>query len=173
MQILLVIVYSIIFAATIKIADLLDEHGLKLFKGSKTLFGILWGVSFLLLTTLDAYIAGFWIAFLLYWILNHKIDYHNHCLATAIIFAYYLWKPPLIDWLLLSSTLIIYLGFYLHEKYLLRKRTIILRYNLHILILLLAYTYAQPAALSAILAFVIDSLVYHGIKSLAAHHGYT
>ena len=37
-----VVIYAILFGITMKIADLLDEHGLKSFKGADILFGFLW-----------------------------------------------------------------------------------------------------------------------------------
>ncbi|MFT4311377.1 MAG: hypothetical protein ACMXX7_02015 [Candidatus Woesearchaeota archaeon] len=39
----LLLINSFLFGFFTKLADLLDEHGLKMFKGADILFGILWG----------------------------------------------------------------------------------------------------------------------------------
>ncbi len=64
-----ILILSALFAISIKLSDLVDEHGLKLFPGSKSLLGILWRILsyLLLLTTPD--IRSFWFAIFLYWIL--------------------------------------------------------------------------------------------------------
>ncbi len=42
-SLLLVLIFASLYGVTMKVADLLNEHGLKLFRGSAILFGILWG----------------------------------------------------------------------------------------------------------------------------------
>ena len=40
----IILIFAALYGITMKIADLLDEHGLKWFKGSAIIFGILWGL---------------------------------------------------------------------------------------------------------------------------------
>ncbi|MDO8628750.1 MAG: hypothetical protein Q7R56_03275 [Nanoarchaeota archaeon] len=171
---LTIIILSAIFAFTIKIADLLDEHGLKLFKGSRTLFGILWGICLALLIISDATVGSFWLAILLYWILFLKIDYPNHALATVIILLAILWKAPTltIDWLLLSTTFLVFAGIkYLQQKKIIKKHWFI-TYNLHLLLLLLVFVYYNPLYSLTLYSYIADAVVYYLTKHLAKKHGY-
>jgi hypothetical protein len=70
---------------TMKVADLLNEHGLKWFKGSSTLFGVLWGGFGALLVLLDAEVATIAVAMTVAFIPRGRLDYFNHQLAGAII----------------------------------------------------------------------------------------
>jgi hypothetical protein len=82
---IIVIILSILFAATMKVADNLNEHGLKLFKGSNIIFGILWGSFGSLLILHDYTLTNLWLAVLFGWILRAKVDRINHGIASAII----------------------------------------------------------------------------------------
>ena len=89
---IIILILSALFGFTVKTADLLDEHGLKLFKGGNILFGILWGVVGALLILSINLIAVFVLAILLQWILRFRIDYINHGIATTIILLTFLYN---------------------------------------------------------------------------------
>ncbi len=167
-----VILYSVIFALVIKIADLLDEHGLFLFRGADLLFGILWGIAFVILIQVHTLIASFWIAMLLYWIIFMKIDFVNHAVALAIIVIALLWKPLAIDWIVLGSVLIVYGGFALLRRYGTIKRNLFLDLNGHVFLLLLALLFIDIKYGIIILSYGVESVVYHMTKRIAARHGY-
>ncbi len=80
-----IIIYSILLGITMKYADLLDEHGLKLFKGSKILFGFLWGLFGSLLVLSNNIIANIILAMVLVYLIRMRIDYLNHSIATTMI----------------------------------------------------------------------------------------
>ena len=87
----LIIVYAILYGITMKIADLLDEHGMKSwFKGSTIFFGILWGIFGALLVVSNVYVANAILAVLLAYIFRMRIDYKNHAIATVIIIVTFL-----------------------------------------------------------------------------------
>jgi len=79
------IILSILFAVSMKLADLLNEHGLKLFKCSNIIFGIFWGLFGSLLILSDNFLANLWIAALIGWIFRGKEDYLNHGIASGFI----------------------------------------------------------------------------------------
>ena len=79
------IIYAFLFGLTMKLADLLDEHGLKWFKGSAILFGIIWGVSGALLVSSDNVIANIILAMSLAFLVRNRLDFLNHQIAVAII----------------------------------------------------------------------------------------
>lgn len=81
----MILLYAVLYGVTMKVADLLDEHGLKLFKGSKIIFGILWGLFGALLVVSDVQIANIVLAIILSFIIRLRIDYRNHAIATVII----------------------------------------------------------------------------------------
>ena len=80
-----IILYAILFGITMKIADLFNEHGLKeWFKGSRILFGFLWGIFGALLVISNAHVANVILAMILAFILRFRIDYLNHGIATSM-----------------------------------------------------------------------------------------
>jgi hypothetical protein len=82
----IVILISALWGVTEKMADLLNEHGLKWFRGANILFGILWG-SFLSLLVINqnVIISNLTFAMLLAYILRYRIDYLNHGIAAVIV----------------------------------------------------------------------------------------
>lgn len=89
-----VLFLSIAFGVTMKIADLLDEHGLKLFKGASLMFGFLWGIIGALLIFDNNILANFILAMLIHWILRYRIDYLNHGIAVSIILFGFVYALP-------------------------------------------------------------------------------
>lgn len=86
----LIILYALLFGITMKIADLLDEHGLKWFKGSAILFGFLWGGFGALLVLSNNVIANLMLAMTLAFIIRNRLDYLNHQIAASIIIVSFL-----------------------------------------------------------------------------------
>jgi len=81
----MIILYVVLFGSTMKIADLFDEHGLKWFKGSNILFGILFGSFGALLIFSNNLLTNFFIAMLIHWTLRYRIDCLGHGFAGAIM----------------------------------------------------------------------------------------
>ena len=106
----MLLVYSVLFGLTMKVADLLNEHGLKLFKGSTLLFGILWGSFGATMILGNNILANFFLALLIHWILRYRIDYLNHSVAASIMLIVFLYNLPnfAIDWLLFLVVFVIY-----------------------------------------------------------------
>ena len=86
----IILIFAALYGITMKIADLLDEHGLKWFKGSTTIFGILWGLFGALLVASNVQVANVLLAMILAFIFRMRIDYKNHAIATVIIIASFL-----------------------------------------------------------------------------------
>lgn len=82
----MIILYAVLFGFTMKMADLLGEHGLKWFKGSALVFGILFGSFGALMILSDNILANFFIAMLIHWTLRFRIDSLEHGFAGAIMF---------------------------------------------------------------------------------------
>jgi len=91
----LVILYALLFGITMKIADLLDEHGLKWFKGSAILLGFVWGGFGALLVLSDNIIANLFLAMALAFIVRNRLDYLNHQIAASIIIISFLFTSVL------------------------------------------------------------------------------
>jgi len=83
---IIVIIISAFLGATMKIADLLNEHDYKWFKYSDLLFGLLWGISGAYLITINQILATIWIAVLFCFIVRYRLDYFNHGIAAGIWF---------------------------------------------------------------------------------------
>ena len=106
----LLLLYPILFGSTMKIADLLDEHGLKLFRGSNLLFGALYGIFGALMILGNNVLTNLLIALLIHWILRFRIDYLNHGLAGSIMLIAFVYAIPgfVFDWFLFWIILIAY-----------------------------------------------------------------
>ncbi len=76
---------SFLLGATMKVADLLDEHGLILFKRADLFFGITWGILGALLIRFDYLTANMYVALFVSYIFRGKIDYLNHGIGSTII----------------------------------------------------------------------------------------
>jgi hypothetical protein len=88
----MILVYSAFFGITMKIADLLDEHGLRLFKGDAILFGFIWGFFGALLVLSRVDIANITLAMILAFLIRMRLDYRNHVIASTIIIITFIWK---------------------------------------------------------------------------------
>ena len=86
----IILIFAALYGITMKIADLLDEHGLKWFKGSAIIFGILWGLFGSLLVVSNVHVANVLLAMVLAFIFRMRIDYRNHAIATVIIITSFL-----------------------------------------------------------------------------------
>lgn len=83
---LIVVLLSAVLGATMKIADLLDEHGYKWFKYADVVFGLLWGIAGAYMIFLNPILATIWISVLFCFIVRYRLDYLNHGIAAAIWF---------------------------------------------------------------------------------------
>ncbi|MFA4873353.1 MAG: hypothetical protein WC659_05455 [Patescibacteria group bacterium] len=92
---LTIIIIASLYGATMKLADLCDEHGLWLFRGDAILFGILWGIFGSLLVLVDEFIANIMLAMNLAFIVRGRLDYFNHQLASSLIILTFLFSSPL------------------------------------------------------------------------------
>ena len=80
------VLVAVLWGMTEKIADLLDEHGLKWFPGANILFGVLWGFFLsLLVISQNFVVASLAFARLLSYILRYRIDYLNHGIAAVTV----------------------------------------------------------------------------------------
>ena len=98
----MIIFYAILHGITMKIADLLDEHGLKWFRGSAILFGFLWGGFGVLLVSSNNTIANIILAMNIAFIARNRLDYINHQIAASIIIISFLFNATLSPILFLS-----------------------------------------------------------------------
>jgi len=81
----LMIFCAALYGITMKIADLMNEHGLKWFRFSNLIFGAACGVFGALLILGDVIIANVILAMNIAFIIRRRIDYLNHAIALTII----------------------------------------------------------------------------------------
>ncbi len=87
-----VMLYALLLGIAMKIADLLDEHGLKWFKGSRILFGFIWGGLGVLLVLANNLVANIILAMSLAFLVRGRLDYLNHQIAVSIIIVGFLFS---------------------------------------------------------------------------------
>jgi hypothetical protein len=75
-----------------KMADLMDEHGLKASKFTKIVMGIAWGGFGSILLIHDRLLASVYIALLFSFIFRAKIDYLNHGIGATIMLLVYIFQ---------------------------------------------------------------------------------
>jgi len=88
----MIIICAALFGATMKLADLFNEHGLKWFKGDAIIFGLLWGLFGSLLVFSRVDIANVVLAMILAFLIRKRLDYRNHVIATTMIIIVFFWK---------------------------------------------------------------------------------
>ncbi|MBU4308870.1 MAG: hypothetical protein KJ566_03705 [Nanoarchaeota archaeon] len=98
----MIILYAILFAITMKLADLMDEHKLKWFKGDAILFGFLWGIFGSLFSLSNNIIANLVLAMSIAFIIRGRLDYMNHQIAASIIIISFLFNSAFVPLLFIS-----------------------------------------------------------------------
>lgn len=98
----MIIFYAISCALTMKIADLLNEHGLKLFRGSGLLFGLLWGAFGVLLVMSNPEMANIILAMHIAFLTRGSLDNFNHQLAGTMVIIGFLYLGTFIPLLFLT-----------------------------------------------------------------------
>lgn len=93
---LLVVIFSCLFAITMKIADMHDEHGMHLFKHADILFGFCWGAFGAVLVLMDTATANAIFAMMLGYVIRRRLDYTNHIIAFSIVSGVFLLSATLI-----------------------------------------------------------------------------
>jgi len=78
-------ILALAFGFSTDFADLLDEHGLKWFRGADIAWGVAWGLAGSLMMVVYHPASILIVGLLLYWIAVKKIDYLNHQIAAVII----------------------------------------------------------------------------------------
>ncbi len=99
---LTIILFAVLYGVTMKVADLLNEHGLKWFRGADILFGVLWGVFGALLALGDNLIANVVLAQNVAFIMRNRLDYLNHQIAASIIIIGFLFSSQFSPWAFLA-----------------------------------------------------------------------
>lgn len=109
-NIITILLLSAFFGFAVKMADLLDEHGLKLFKGSALLFGFLWGIAGTFFIFSNNILSSFFLAILLHWILRYRIDYLNHGIAASIMLIAFFYNLPnfVMNWTVFLTIFVTY-----------------------------------------------------------------
>ncbi len=117
-RIIVLCVFSMLFAVTMKISDLLDEHGLRLFRGSPFFFSFLCAAFGCLLIISDITIANIIFAMIMGFVVRKRIDYANHIFAFVILTSCFLIYSNLIIGIYFPFlSVIILLGFLKDTKY--------------------------------------------------------
>ncbi len=82
---ILILIYAALYGITMKVADLMNEHGLKWFKYSNLLFGTACGFFGALLVFSNMIIANLILAMSIAFLTRRRIDCLNHAIALSII----------------------------------------------------------------------------------------
>ncbi len=162
----LLLINSLLFGFFTKLADLLDEHGLKMFKGADILFGILWGIFGTLVIIFSPLLATFYLAILINWIIRGNIDYLNHRIATAIILVSVFFSGIVanIDPILFAVTTILFTGIGMLIDYKLIKRNFLTNNNLFIFIALAIMIYFNTNYWIVLVSYLLNSIAYQSVK---------
>lgn len=162
----ILLINSFIFGLFTKVADLLNEHGLTMFNRADIFFGILWGVTGLIVVAGHNFLASFYLGILVNWIIKGNIDYFNHRLATAIILTvvFYLNIAASIDWLIFLVTLFLFtfIGLMLRKGMI--KKTFFTNNNLHVFSVFIILAIVNKEYWIIVASYFLNSVAYHAIK---------
>jgi len=145
----LIVVLAFATGVTSKFADLLNEHGVRWFRGAPQLLGVIWALLALGLTLTNSLVAAVWLSTVLFWFYRVKLDHFNHAFAGVCVIGAGLYMMRYHDvsllavvaltaWLVLSGEL----NTFLKRSTANRGVTLFLRLRLRY--------YAGPLALAAI-----------------------
>src|SRR3989344_1427903 len=84
-EIIFVVFYTALLGITMKVADLLNEHQLKLFNGANLTFGFMWGIFGVLAISSNASVGNLILATVIGFLTRKKLDYLNHTIAASIV----------------------------------------------------------------------------------------
>lgn len=93
-----------LLAVTMKIADMIDEHGLFMFKHADAVFGILWGICGGFLVLIDSVTASAMMAMMIGYVIRGRLDKANHIIAFCIVIFTYFYKADVDRFTLLMFT---------------------------------------------------------------------
>lgn len=123
LSLVLVVLCAMAFGITMKIADLQNEHGLKLFEGANLLFGVLWGAFGIILLLSGNDVANMILAMNVAFIMRNSLDYLNHQVAATMIIIAFLFTSQF-SAVVFVSFFCVFLAFGLakdHVKYVMKK----------------------------------------------------
>lgn len=163
----LLLINSFLFGFFTKLADLLDEHGLKMFKGAKILFGIVWGIFGTLVIIFSPLLATLYLAILINWIIRGNIDYLNHRIATAIILVSVFFSGIItnLDPILFGIATTLFTGIGMLIDYKIIKRNFLTNNNLFIFIALAIMIYFNTSYWIVFASYLLNSVAYQAVKS--------
>ena len=165
---LAVSLFAILYGICMKIADLLDEHGMVWFKGSKLYYGVLWGGFGALLVLSNIAVANAILAMILAFLLRLRLDYRNHALAGVIIIIAFLAQSIFVPTVFFTFFLTLaifgmlkdYLGDIRKKKDLLYKINEIAPYNM-----IVSFLYSSVSGNWLVfLAVFLSTIAYDAIK---------
>lgn len=84
-NLLTIVIISIIFGVTQKLADATNEHNIILFKYANYYFGILFGLSGAYLAIMNDTFSVYFLVLVIYWLIKDKLDFPNHRFSGSII----------------------------------------------------------------------------------------
>lgn len=174
---LVIVFVAVLYGTTMKIADLLDEHGLKLFKGSPVLFGVLWGLFGVFLVLGNNVVANVVLAMNIAFIIRRRLDYINHQIAASIVLIVFLMTASF-DFYLFGAFYIIFLVFGSLKDYV--DDTLKMKEGLLVTLNEAMLYYPVPTLIYAILfgnwvlfyVFLVYTLSYDLTKLYAKSKGY-
>lgn len=160
------LVNSFLFGLFTKVADLLNEHGLKLFRGADIVFGLLWGGFGTLVMVFSPLLATFYLAILISWLIRGNIDYLNHRIATAIILISILFSGVVgeLDVVLFSLTLVSFTGIRMLIHYNQIKKNFLTRRNLFIFVILAVLMFFNFSYWIVFASYLLNSVAYQSVK---------
>jgi hypothetical protein len=172
----LILIEAILYGITMKIADLLNEHGLKWFRGSAVAFGVMWGLSGALLILGNNTVANIILAMNIAFIIRNRLDFINHRIAASIIIIAFLFSASFEPWVF-TAFLLIFAVFGSIKDYaddVLRMKGMLFALNEAMLY------YPVPALVYCMLygnwivfwVFLLYTVSYDATKLIAARKGY-
>lgn len=175
----ILIIFAFLYGVSMKIADLLNEHGLKWFKFSDIIFGLLWGTfGAIIIYYSDPITGSLVLAMNLAFLVRGRLDFINHQLATFIVIFTAIFVGQIEFSTLVLFTMIFWFFGWLKDQmdvklkrfanhWLGRANESMLYYPIPTLILGIISSHFTP-----FIIFTMYTVAYNATKLIAAKYGY-
>lgn len=163
---IIVIINAFLTGVFTKLADVVNDDGLKVSKSLNIFLGVLWGVFGALVVLGNSYVAVFYFGILLSWIHRYKLDNYSHGIGGSIILAaiFYVHPAKPLQILITVVTLVLFTLFGLLSRHKIWGHNIFSDYNLYSFIFLAILSLYQPLVWIVFFASLANVIGYHGVK---------
>ncbi len=154
-----------------KLADVVNDDGLKVSPVINIFLGILWGIFGSLVVLGNPFVAAFYFGILLSWIHRYKLDNYSHGIGGSLILAAIFFVHPhnLVQIVIIIGTSLLFTIFGLLSRHGIWRHKVFSDYNIYSFIFLIILAIYSSEVWIVVLASLANVVGYHLIKQWWKH----